>query len=96
MNLTDKMTFRTRLTLAMRKGAKPLILATLVERPQQQFTVRELADRVSCSASTARRAAEDLVLARFIEADDAQPRHYWIRESSAEIWKTRILGGAAV
>jgi Fic family protein len=91
--LSDKMVLRSRLRLGMGKGVKPNLLAIFIEKPRAAFTVTELTDRVSYTASTVRRALKDLVLADFVDKDKSWPgvARYSMPTSRSIVWK-KMLG----
>jgi hypothetical protein len=92
MNLTEKLSLRAALNACMRKGVRPKIAATLIENAPRSFTARELSDRVSCSPSAAKRAADALVLGRFVSEESEQPNRYWISTDSAARWLQLLVG----
>jgi DNA-binding IclR family transcriptional regulator len=83
-------TLMEKLILGMGKGAKPCILAALIERPNRPLSTRQLTRLVPYSISTVKRAADDLVLARFVEAMRDQPRRYWIADDKAAQWRAKV------
>ena len=81
------------LALGLGDNSKPRILAILIEQERPRpLSARDLAERLGVSESTARRAAENLVRARFIRKIDGHPSSYWIDDRLQTAW-LRVLSG---